>query len=247
MMPTSTPRSPSRCPRRTAERMKNGSTSAGQRDDEERRSTIWRRRARRHRRLACAYATTTTTSNASRRTSAGTRPPVNNAAIETPVTEPMVISTRLGGIVSAIAPEAASSATSSPALLAAPFHLGKQHRRDRRHVGGLRAGDAGHQIHRPEQHVLTGRRGRGRPAWRGSRPSRAPCRCISISRPSNTNSGTASRIRLDIAFVHPVPTTTQRDGRGQREIGQRGDPEGEPIGTPIATAPPRMTTKNTAG
>ena len=35
---------------------------------------------------------------------------MNSAAIETPVTEPMMISTRLGGIVSAIAPEVASSA-----------------------------------------------------------------------------------------------------------------------------------------
>ena len=49
-------------------------------------------------------------------TSAGSRPPVNRPAIDTPVTEPMVISTRLGGMVSDIAPEAASSATSSPGL-----------------------------------------------------------------------------------------------------------------------------------
>ena len=39
---------------------------------------------------------------------------MNNAEIETPVTEPMVINTRLGGMVSDIAPDAASSATSSP-------------------------------------------------------------------------------------------------------------------------------------
>ena len=47
-------------------------------------------------------------------TAAGSKPPVNSAAIETPVTEPMVISTRLGGTVSVCAPVAASSATSSP-------------------------------------------------------------------------------------------------------------------------------------
>ena len=44
----------------------------------------------------------------------GTRPPVNNAAIDTPVTEPMVISTMEGGTVSVWAPVAASSATRSP-------------------------------------------------------------------------------------------------------------------------------------
>ena len=39
---------------------------------------------------------------------------MNSAAIDTPVTEPMVISTRLGGMVSVCAPVAASRATSSP-------------------------------------------------------------------------------------------------------------------------------------
>ena len=50
---------------------------------------------------------------------------MNSAAIDTPVTEPMVISTRLGGIVSAIAPEAASSETSSPGLAPRFFISGK--------------------------------------------------------------------------------------------------------------------------
>ena len=39
---------------------------------------------------------------------------MNSAAIETPVTEPIVISTRLGGMVSVCAPVAESSATRSP-------------------------------------------------------------------------------------------------------------------------------------
>ena len=47
-------------------------------------------------------------------TTPGSRPPVNSAAIDTPVTEPMMIRTIDGGIVSAIAPDAASSETSSP-------------------------------------------------------------------------------------------------------------------------------------
>ena len=41
---------------------------------------------------------------------------MNSAEIETPVTEPMVISTRLGGMVSVCAPVAASRATRSPGL-----------------------------------------------------------------------------------------------------------------------------------
>ena len=45
---------------------------------------------------------------------AGSNPPVKSAAIDTPVTEPIVISTKLGGIVSDIAPDADKSATSSP-------------------------------------------------------------------------------------------------------------------------------------
>ena len=43
-------------------------------------------------------------------------PPVKRAVMETPVTDPMVISTRLGGMVSVWAPVADSSATRSPGL-----------------------------------------------------------------------------------------------------------------------------------
>src|SRR3954451_7733880 len=55
-----------------------------------------------------------TSARAMASTSAGISPPVNSAAIDTPVTEPMVISTSDGGIVSLMAPEADSSDTSSP-------------------------------------------------------------------------------------------------------------------------------------
>lgn len=57
-------------------------------------------------------------------TTPGSRPPVNSAAIETPVTEPMVISTRLGGMVSVWAPVADSSATRSPGLAPRAFISG---------------------------------------------------------------------------------------------------------------------------
>src|SRR5450830_38948 len=47
---------------------------------------------------------------------AGMRPPMNNAVIETPQTAPMVMSTRLGGIVSVMAPDEDNKATSSSGL-----------------------------------------------------------------------------------------------------------------------------------
>ena len=48
---------------------------------------------------------------------AGIKPPVNSAWIETVVTEPMAMRTRLGGIVSVWIPVAVRSATISPGLL----------------------------------------------------------------------------------------------------------------------------------
>ena len=44
----------------------------------------------------------------------GNLPPVNSAAMDTPVTEPIVISTMEGGMVSLIAPEADSRDIISP-------------------------------------------------------------------------------------------------------------------------------------
>ena len=57
-------------------------------------------------------------------------------------------------MVSVCAPVADNSATRSPGLGATRLHFRKQHRRDRGHVGGLRARDAGHQIHRRDQHIV---------------------------------------------------------------------------------------------
>jgi hypothetical protein len=57
-------------------------------------------------------------------TTPGNRPPVNSAEIETPVTEPIVIRTRLGGMVSVWAPVAASRATRSPDLAPRSFISG---------------------------------------------------------------------------------------------------------------------------
>ena len=49
---------------------------------------------------------------------------MNSAAIDTPVTEPMVIRTRLGGIVSVVRPVAERSATRSPGLAPRAFISG---------------------------------------------------------------------------------------------------------------------------
>ena len=49
---------------------------------------------------------------------------MNSAEIDTPVTEPMVIKTRLGGMVSDCAPVAANSATRSPGLAPRAFISG---------------------------------------------------------------------------------------------------------------------------
>src|ERR1700742_1094346 len=70
-------------------------------------------------------------------TTPGSRPPVNSAEIETPVTEPMVISTRLGGMGSVWAPGGANSATRAPGLAAEKAHRGPRH--------------AGHLDQKPEE------------------------------------------------------------------------------------------------
>ncbi len=70
-------------------------------------------------------------------TTPGNSPPVNSAEIETPVTEPMVIRTRLGGIVSVCAPVAASKGEQITWPGTTLLHFRKQHRRHRGHVGGF--------------------------------------------------------------------------------------------------------------
>src|SRR5690242_15914603 len=85
-------------------------------------------------------------------TSVGIKPPAKRAAMEIPVTEPIVISTREGGIVSLIALDAARGdefTLFDPAAL----HFGKQRGRDGRHVGCLGPGDSGYEIHGRKEYV----------------------------------------------------------------------------------------------
>ena len=58
----------------------------------------------------------------------GSKPPVNKAAIETPVAEPMAISTIDGGMVSVMPPVAGEQRNHLAGVDAALLHLGKQHR-----------------------------------------------------------------------------------------------------------------------
>ena len=86
-------------------------------------------------------------------TTPGSKPPVNNAAIDTPVTEPTVISTRLGGMVSVWAPVADSSATSSPGCEPRAFISGNSAGAIAAISAAFEPDNARHQVHRGNQHV----------------------------------------------------------------------------------------------
>ena len=103
-------------------RISTGSMSAGSATSKVRPTTLIGARLKPRAISALRKRASTASSTAS--TTPGRMPPVNSAAIEMPATEPMVISTSEGGIVSAIAPEAASSEISSPSLLPRRFISG---------------------------------------------------------------------------------------------------------------------------
>ena len=137
----------------------------------------------------------------------GKRPPVKSAAIETPVAAPIVINTSDGGIVSVCAPVADSKATRSPAFAPRLRISGKS-------AGATAAMSAALEPEMPETRYIA-------PISTYESPPRTcPSRLarnvtmarampvISISRPSSTNSGTASRIRwLMPSSIRPTTTT----------------------------------------
>ena len=136
-----------------------------------------------------------TAASTSASTAPGSRPPVNSAAIDTPVTEPMVISTRLGGIVSLIAPDAARIAINSPSRAPRRFISGNS-------TGATAAMSAALDPEIPETRYIAPSRTKYRPprTWPSSEARNATIArampVISISNPRNTNSGTASSTRL---------------------------------------------------
>ena len=139
-------------PSTTAARISSGSSSAGMAST--RRRPISRGVARRADELSSRrerhQASPTSTAATTR---AGSKPPANKAEIETPVTEPIMISTRLGGMVSLIAADAASMRDQLALMGAAPLHFREQHGRHRRHVRRLGARNAGNQVHRRQQRI----------------------------------------------------------------------------------------------
>ena len=100
-------------PSTTAVRITNGSSSAGIATTKVRHTTRPGARA-----TATSFARTAARraidASTSARNNPGSSPAVNSPAIDTLVTDPITISTIDGGIVSLIAPDAASSAISSP-------------------------------------------------------------------------------------------------------------------------------------
>ncbi len=137
-------------PSTTAARMRKGKASAGRAMTKAR--NICRGVARRTPvRLSPRVRKPATMTRASAPTSAGSSPPVKSAAIDTPVTEPMVMRTRLGGIVSLIAPEAESRATSSPGRAPRRFISGKS-------TGATAAMSAAFEPEMPETRYIAPRR-----------------------------------------------------------------------------------------
>ena len=131
---------------------------------------------------------------------------MKSAAIETPVTDPMVISTRLGGMVSVCAPVADNSATRSPGLAPRLIISGNS-------TGATAAMSAAFAPEMPETRYIAATSTYCRPprTW-PSRLARKPTMArampvISINRPRNTNSGTDSRMRwLMPSSMRPITT-----------------------------------------
>ena len=121
-------------------------------------------------------------------------------------------------------------------LGAAPLHFRKQHRRDRRHVGGLRAGNAGDEIHRRDQHDSTGRRARARagspgtPPW----PARHAGHFDQQAEKDEQRHGKQDDVRhaLIHAADHTVSGVVRRDARDSR---RSQAPNANAIGTPANT------------
>jgi hypothetical protein len=129
-------------------------------------------------------------------TTAGSKPAVNMAAIETPVTEPMMISTRLGGIVSAIAPDVASSAIIVGRFCPRRTMSGNS-------TGATAAMSAIFEPEIPETRYIAATSTMLKPPRRwptrlaSASTSRRAIPAVSISSPKKMNSGTASSTTLD--------------------------------------------------
>ena len=177
---------------------------------------------------------------------AGSMPPVNNAAMETPVTDPTVIKTRLGGMVSVCAPVVASKATRSPSL--AP-----RWRISGNSTGATAAISATLEPEMPDTRYMA-------PISTNDRPPRTcPTRLakkatmarampvISISSPKNTNSGTANKMRCDMpSSIRPTSTVNGNvvvKARKPKVARPKATPIGVPISTVTAVTPTKYSSK----
>jgi len=144
---------------------------------------------------------------------------VNSAEIDTPVTDPMVISTRLGGIVSVCAPVAASSATRSPGLAPRAFISGNKTGATGRHVGGLGTRDARYQIHRAQEHVVQAAADMAEQA--GEKSHHRPRHAGHLDQePEKHEQRHRQQDEMAHALVHPADQHHQRRVRGQRHIAE---------------------------
>ena len=175
-----------------------------------------------------ADAAPSSSSSAAPSTSAGSRPPVNSAAIDTPVTEPMVISTMLGGMSrsarrsrTAARPgrrawrRAASSRETAPARSPPCRPTFEPEMPDTRYIAPISTYDS-------PPRTWPSRLARN---WIIARAMPV----ISISAPRKMNSGTASRIRCDMpSSIRPTITSIGVERR-QRQIaeGRQREREGD--------------------
>ncbi len=155
---------------------------------------------------------------------AGSSPPVNSAAIETLATEPITISTTLGGIVSAIAPEAASSETSSPGFIPRAFISGNS-------TGATAAMSAAFAPEMPDTRYIAPSSTYESPprTWPSSEARNATIArampVMSIRMPRKTNSGIDSSSRCDIPSSMRLTITVKRRARRERHIPDGCDAE----------------------
>src|SRR5580658_5303465 len=183
-----------------------------------------------------------TTTRAIAATKAGNNPPVNSAEIDTFVTDPMVIKTRLGGIVSDIALDVASSEASSPGCCPLLRISGNS-------TGATAAMSAAFEPEMPDTRYLAPSNTYDRPprTWphtltRKFTITRA-IPVISISNPRNTNIGTDNSNRLDMPSSIRLTTTDSGISVDSARYDIVAMPNENAIGTPIATQVATSTTK----
>ncbi len=154
-----------------------------------------------------------------------------------------MIRTRLGGIVSDIAPDADSSATSSPGFAPRAFISGNS-------TGATAAMSAAFAPEMPETRTIAPSSTYDRPPFTCPiRPARKSTICFampvtSIRPPRKMKSGTASRIRCDIPSSIRPTTTDAGTPVVSTMKPSVARPNANAMGIPDSTIAPTPTTKN---